>query len=443
MTITLALYLALALLLGGVAAQGGWPDALLAVLALPLLACGAWHLQAAGRPLATPLLALVLATLALPLLQLLPWASWPVVGPSLQALHATFGVLPLAEADVPAHRAWSLHPQGTWWSLLALLPPLAVLVAAASLDRRGRGRLLGVALAVATVQAVIAILQTPEGGAVLPTFHGPEGEQARGTFANRNHLGLLMVLGAGIGLSLLWRRTSHALAEGWRVRDGLVVGASLAAVLLCLVALLLSQSRAAAGIGLLLGGLALLGLWWQPRRQAGGKRLLAVIAGLVLVAVNLGAYGVMQRFAADPLDADRSEMAAQTAALAREALPWGTGLGSFPAVYAQREPAALGLDAPLTNHAHNDWLEWLLETGIAGLALMLAWFGLLAWCLWRARPWSPGVGVAALLVAAPLLHSLVDYPLRTLAISTLFALVASDLLLAKRKEDRPPVSDSL
>lgn len=434
MTAVLAVYLALALLLGGVAAQGGWPDALLAALALPLLAWGAWRLQASGRPVAAPLLALVLATLALPLLQLLPWAAWPFVGPSLQALHAAFGVLPLAEAGVPAHRAWSLHPQGTWWSLLALLPPLAVLVAAVGLDSRGRQRLLGVALAVATLQAIMALLQTPEGGAVLATFHGPENvAQARGTFANRNHLALLMVLGAGIGLSLLWRRVNHAMAEGWRPRDGLVVGALLAAVLLCLVALLLSQSRAAAGIGLLLGGLSILGLWLQPRRQAGGKRLLAVIAGLVLVAVNVGAYGVMQRFAADPLDATRAEMAAQTATLAREALPWGTGLGSFPAVYAQREPA-LGLDMLLSNHAHNDWLEWLLETGLAGVLLAAAWFGLFVWCLRRAWPLPPGVAVAALLLLAPLLHSLVDYPLRTLAVATLAALLAAQLLAARRAD---------
>jgi O-antigen ligase len=436
MTAVLAAYLVLALLLGGNAAQGGWPDALLAALALPLLAWGAWRLQAAGDALAAPLLALVLATLALPVLQLLPWATWPLVGPSLQALHAAFGVLPLVEAGVPAHRAWSLHPQGTWWSLIALLPPLAVLVAAVGLDRRGRHRLLGVVLVVATAQAVIAILQTPAGGALLPAFQGPGlGEQARGSFANRNHLGLLMLLGVGIGLARVWQRVSRATAEGWQPRDGLGLGLGLAAVLLCLVALLLSQSRAAVGIGLLLGGLAVLGLWWRPRRQAGTKRLLALTAGLVLVAVNLGAYGVMQRFVTDPLDAERVEMARQTAALAREALPWGTGLGSFPAVYAQREPA-VGLDHLLTNRAHNDWLEWGLETGLAGVLLVLAWLGLLAWCLRRAWPWPPGVGVAGLLLLAPLLHSLVDFPLRTLALATLFALLAAQLLAAKRMQAR-------
>lgn len=436
MTAALALYLVLALLLGGVAAQGGVHDAALAVLALPLLAWGAWRLRASGHAVATPLLALVLATLALPLLQLLPWASWPVVGPSVQALHAAFGVLPLPEAGVSAHRAWTLHPEGTWWSLLALLPPLAVLVAAVSLSPGGRRRLMGLALAVATVQAVLALLQTPEGGAVLASFHGPENmAQARGTFANRNHLGQLMVLGAGLGLLLLWRRLSHAAAGGWAGRDAVVVSLSLAAVLLCLVALLLSQSRAAVAVGLLLAALAAIGLWLRPRRRVGGKRLLAVVAGLLLVAVNLGAYGVMQRFATDPLGADRIEMAVQTAALAREALPWGTGLGSFPAVYAQHEPA-LGLDSLQTNHAHNDWLEWPLETGIAGIALVLAWFGLFVWRLRRAWPWPDGVGAAGLLMLAPLLHSVVDYPLRTLAVATLFALLASHVLAATRAEGR-------
>ena len=50
-----------------------------------------------------------------------------------------------------------------------------------------------------------------------------------------------------------------------------------------------------------------------------------------------------------------------------------------------------------------------------------------------AWPWPPSVGLAGLLLLAPLLHSLVDFPLRTLALATLFTLLAAQLLAAKRE----------
>jgi hypothetical protein len=79
------------------------------------------------------------------------------------------------------------------------------------------------------------------------------------------------------------------------------------------------------------------------------------------------------------------------------------------------------------NHAHNDYLELLLEIGFAAVvavAAVLYWVGAKAWRSWTERhePNAPLARAGSLIGLMLLLHSLVDYPLRTLALSCLFAL---------------------
>jgi O-antigen ligase len=94
----------------------------------------------------------------------------------------------------------------------------------------------------------------------------------------------------------------------------------------------------------------------------------------------------------------------------------GSGLGSYRYV--------IGLDKPATGiavleQAHNDWLEWLSTTGVAGAAVMtLLLFSLLA----RLRPRRvrhlrfelryPLAGAAAALVATSL-HEIVGFGVQT------------------------------
>ena len=74
-----------------------------------------------------------------------------------------------------------------------------------------------------------------------------------------------------------------------------------------------------------------------------------------------------------------------------------------------REPATVTV--AWVNHAHNDYLELLLETGLAGLLLILAfltWFVVQAARVWRS-PFSSLFAKAATIAAAAILaHSIVD-----------------------------------
>ena len=123
----------------------------------------------------------------------------------------------------------------------------------------------------------------------------------------------------------------------------------------------------------------------------------------------------------------------------------GAGYGSFPQVFHLFEnPEQVG--AVFANHAHTDLLEFILEGGVPAVLLLVAfliWFAVRVasvWLLDRQRdPLAQGASIAALVI---LLHSLVDYPLRTGAIAALFGL--SLALLARdpagRSADEAPAA---
>jgi O-antigen ligase len=148
--------------------------------------------------------------------------------------------------------------------------------------------------------------------------------------------------------------------------------------------------------------------------------------------------GIVQRLEQDPLDDMRWQYAANGIATLRAQFPLGSGFGSFRDAYAQFEPVAeMGRSFAL--HAHNDVLETAIEGGLPGALLLIAGIGLIAWAAIKtlaSRRQAGSLAIAASIAAAvPLLHSLVDYPLRTLAIATGFGLVLA--VLFAPAESRP------
>ena len=107
-------------------------------------------------------------------------------------------------------------------------------------------------------------------------------------------------------------------------------------------------------------------------------------------------------------------------------------MGSFREVYRQFEPLQSLGEFTFANHAHNELLQNTIEGGLPALVLMLVFVGVVvasALALLRrgggADPWRRAALVSA---SVPLIHSLVDYPLRTLACGILLALALAVLL---------------
>jgi len=117
-------------------------------------------------------------------------------------------------------------------------------------------------------------------------------------------------------------------------------------------------------------------------------------------------------------------------------MPLGSGLGSFLNVYRLYESPDTVTNEYVI-HAHNDYAELALELGLAGVVLMLMFLAtwlVAAKAVWRRESWNPFAQAASIASAAVLIHSMVDFPLRTAAISASFA-----MCLALMAERRMPV----
>jgi O-antigen ligase len=352
----------------------------------------------------------------------------------------------------PGWAPLSAAPQATWLSVLSTLPALALFLSILQLDFAERRLLTLAAIGIGVVSAFIGLAQVSQGPfsalRILETAHKTE---AVGFFANRNHFAAFLYC----SLILLTAWLIHALLEAGsrgpqQSRAPVLLAA--AAVLACQLVIIgaIAMARSRAGLALTIASLvAAVVLAMSNRRAMSGLTPVKAIAGVSAIAAVLIAqfalYRLLERFALDPLGDERFAFARTTIAAAKAYWPFGSGLGSFVPVYGVFQPVA-DLRAPnvFVNHAHNDLLEIWLETGILGVILLacaLLWFLARSYAVWWRAPagedgidrlLARGGSVVVLLLA---LHSLVDYPLRTTAMMSVFALACALLVPPPRRED--------
>jgi O-antigen ligase len=185
-----------------------------------------------------------------------------------------------------------------------------------------------------------------------------------GPYVNRNHFAGLMEL--LIPLALV------PLVLGKVRRERLAVVALFA--VMPVAALFLSASRG--GIVSFFVQFALL-TYLLLRRRGVTKHLLAVSAVLLaalMIVTWLGVGRILQRFSSlQTLEVTEGKRAAMRKGAWHIFLDHplaGTGLGTLQIVYPPYETL---YDAKVVNHAHNDYLEALAETGVLG-GLCCAWF---------------------------------------------------------------------
>jgi O-antigen ligase len=440
--------------------NSAWAKPLLACIAAGLLCI--WLATAAFGRIRTP------GGRRPPLVPMLWWALWllwlgaalwPMSEPLLMQLSADDG----QRADAAAHgitlpQVWAILPSATAeaWLLSAGYGCLYLLTILTCKGEPERQRMVLITLVISgTLQALygsLMVLSGIEWGFLQAKQHYLH--VATGTFVNRNHLaGYIELSGAaalGLILSELGRRAHRS---GWRQRlqDLIVLLFSrklrvrLALVIMA-IALVMTHSRSGnLAFVAALGSCGMLYVVLRHRDQA--FRAFLVISSILLVDLLV----VTQWYGLDRLAEriEQTEIEANGRARILEASPpmietyWrtGSGLGSFATAFAPFNPGAA---SEYFVHAHNDYLQFLVETGVPGLVLLAIFVGahglhavrLLA--LRRSRV-AAAVGFSALMaITAIAMHSVTDFnlqiPANAATLIVLCALVASVSGRSRRRQ---------
>lgn len=397
----------------------------------------------AGTPaLVRPVAILLAVIVALPLIQLVPLP--PAIWQALPG-RAMLAEAAAASGQAQPWRAMSIVPGATVNAASSLIVPVVVLLLLAAMTDEERAWLPGIVLGMIGASTAVGLLQFSGAGFNNPFINETVG-QVGGTFANRNHFALFLALGCLI-------------APCWAVLDGRSPRwrgpVALGLVLLLVLVILATGSRA----GIILGAAGLaIGLflsrkgirrtlrryprWVYPALLAG---IVAVVAILVLVSVMADRAVSIDRFLSDQGQDMRSRGLPTVLAMIGAYFPAGSGLGSFDPIFRIHEPFAL-LKPTYFNHAHNDFLEIILDAGIPGLAVLLAaigWWGMASVRAWRAAGSAmlPCAGSAMILLV--LLSSAIDYPVRTPLMMAVVTIAAVWLAGACRSSALPATGQHL
>lgn len=386
----------LALMIGGGTGQGLWSDHLLQILLLPALVLGLGNLPACRLSLAARIVIVLLLVLVAS--QFAPIArSWPDP-PGMAAIQGRF---------------LSPAPGRSLQSALVLVPVLGFALYLTRFSDLDQMRLLRFLMVGMVINVAIGAVQLSFSGSAEIKDILPYTMRAA-TFANENHFSAMVF--AMVPLTAFFY-----LVRVERTFSYLVVVAILVFYLFAV------NSRAGMAISL---GLAVWCLFWFAVQRSRPRKFLMVSIALVAAVMVAGAIsaGVLS------LDGDlRQTFFANTWAAIHDHWWTGTGLGTFVLVYPMYETSSDVINV-YANHAHNDYLELWLETGIVGLAIVAAYTVMILAAMYRSKL----AQAAGLAILAIMLHSLVDYPLRTMSIAVIMAYLSAVVLSVRPYDNANP-----
>lgn len=262
---------------------------------------------------------------------------------------------------------------------------------------------------------------------------------ATGTYVNRNHFAgyLEMCLAVGTGLLLAdvggggaisWRQRVRDLIQ-WILSPKMRLRIYLAVMVIGLV---LSHSRmgnTAFFSSLLITGV----LWFLLSKNRPKRSVLLLLASLLVIDIYIvgswfGIDKVVERLENTEVTSERrDEVVDHTLTYAGEYPLFGSGGGSFYSTFPGYRRADVG--SGFYDHAHNDYLEILAETGwpgllLAGLTVLLSLGVAVKVIAQRSDPLFRGLGFAGVMgVMALMIHSMVDFNLQIPANAALFSLL--------------------
>lgn len=373
------------------------------------------------------------------------------------------GLTPRLPADPSRWWPSTASGHGTGRAVLLWMTYAAALwVTPSAASRPGALRRLAwsVFLAGAAV-AVIGLYQSAQGNLWVYGFRPVRsGRVPFGPYFNHNHAMGLMAMSFFVGLGLFLSRFAglwEELALGSRLSDFIAGQLALFSGVAAVACGIYGSASRGGSLALGLAGfcVAFIGARLLPSRgHSRALRALLLAGAVALLGFFLGSAGGVRRIQgfADRSTGERTSLYRTGLRMFRDN-PWfGVGLGAFMSAYPPYHERHVVVEAVI-DHVHSDWLELLLETGLAGAVLF--WSGLAA-LLWRfLRAWPSlradhrvlAGGVLAAVLSS-LIHSLIDFPFHIPANAVVLFLLLAWLAAAAARgapgqshpgsEDPPP-----
>ncbi|MFG0605983.1 O-antigen ligase family protein [Vibrio mimicus] len=300
----------------------------------------------------------------------------------------------------------------------------------------------------ATTMIASGVCQAFYAGVVLllelhssPIFSLPLNQRASGSFVYHNHLANFLMLNLCLGFGLLIAQLSHQTALGWKGTLKKLMSLALSdkafirlGLVIMVIALVLTRSRMgnmAFFIALSIGCVLLL-LFYRHKP----KSIYILIVSLFVIDAFVvshwfGLDKVRQRLVETSLESESRDDVVRYALQAIQDRPLtGFGNGTFYSTFPAYNQGNVAL---FYDHAHNDYVQFALESGLVATGLL----GIMVlFCVWqafrafrlRSNATMRGIGLGSLMAIIGMLqHMSVDFPLQAPA-TTLYFLFC--LLLA-------------
>jgi len=324
-------------------------------------------------------------------------------------------------------RPLSVSPSATSESWLYFAAMLGLFIALRPLREHRRPALFGL-IAGLLALAVEGFLQSRSThpywllGSVPPVVPNGLETSIFGPYFNRNHFATLMALGASIscGVAASYYADAQSLSRlasssSALPRTIMLVGCAGFFSMAC------AATGSRSGLFALMAGVSAVGMRRIPWRW-----VMAGLSGSGVLLLLAGPF-VLERLLKLDFVASRLAPWADMTTLVRFFPIFGSGIGTFSVAYW---PYQRNVPYEFWIHAHNEYLQWLIEAGVVGVvALTLTIRSVRAQTAFHAHG---DAGAAALVVFAA--QSLLDFPLRVPANAAILAAVLA-LTLAARSED--------
>jgi len=340
--------------------------------------------------------------------------------------------------------ALSVYPRETWLALVKFLAYICAFVLAAHVTdlRKHRSALVRALILLGLIEAAYGIVQYLTGWQQIFTYTKKyDLEEATGTFINRNHFAghleivVPFVLAAAFHAYGRWvsRRHAYRGSSEDNERSASVQQMFFYLFLLALTSVAIVFSRSRAGILVVLVTVIFISALAQVkvRRKGWLLGILGFLGVVISYGLWIGLGPVLTRFekVTDPnylTIEGRFAIWRDTLRVVRD-FPWlGSGAGTFEFVYRQYQTTIV---EKLVGHAHNDYLEFITNTGLIGAALLfLPIFYLLVRMILTfledSRSYRRSIILGCIgATLAILLHSLTDFNLHIPANALAFAVV--------------------